>query len=71
MRFCLHLKSERFVANPYDQCVFNKEMENMQVTITLHVDELMISSVSEAAIESVLQGLIRDFKKINTNRGKK
>jgi len=42
-----------FVANPYDQCVFNKVdgATGSQVTVVLHVDDLMITSVSQQLID--------------------
>ena len=32
-----------FIQNPYDICVFNKEVCGVQVTLTLYVDDLMIT----------------------------
>jgi hypothetical protein len=41
------------VANPYDQCVFNKfdEVTGTQMTVVLHVDDLMVTSVSKNQLD--------------------
>ena len=36
-----------FVINPYDPCFANKMINGMQMTIRWHVDDLMISHVSQ------------------------
>ena len=43
-----------FLANPYDQCVFNKfeDVTEIQITIVLHVDDLMITCVSQGLIDA-------------------
>eukprot|EP00804_Cyclotella_cryptica_P026253 CCRYP_019832-RA/>CCRYP_019832-RA protein AED:0.47 eAED:0.47 QI:0/-1/0/1/-1/0/1/0/53 len=33
------LKSKRFVVNPYDPCVANKNVNGKQLTVTWHVDD--------------------------------
>ena len=41
------LVRDGFEANPYDQCVFIKMGEDgIQITITLHVDDLLVTSLS-------------------------
>lgn len=44
-----------FVANPYDQCVFNKfgAATGNQITVVLHVDDLMITSIDQQLIDSL------------------
>ena len=52
-----------FVANPYDPCTFNKMISGHQVTIAFHVDDLLITSVSDDAITVVIQYLKENFQK--------
>jgi hypothetical protein len=43
-----------FVENPYDKCVFNKVGEDgNQVTIVVHVDDLLITSESQSNLDMV------------------
>ena len=59
-----------FVKNQYDQCVFNLSDENgKQCTICLHVDDLMITSVSSKLIEKVTQGLKSAYGTISVHDG--
>ncbi len=40
-----------FAPNPYDPCVFNKVcLGGAQITAVMHVDELFVSSVSDASL---------------------
>jgi Reverse transcriptase (RNA-dependent DNA polymerase) len=44
--------------NPHDICVFNKISEQgVQCTATVHVDDLLITSINEGMIESLAEGL--------------
>jgi hypothetical protein len=44
--------------NPHDICVFNKTSEQgVQCTATVHVDDLLITSIDEGMIESLAEGL--------------
>ena len=42
-KFRSELEAYGFEINPYDPCVFNKEVNGNQLTVTLHVDDLKIS----------------------------
>ena len=44
------LKEMGFEINPYDPCVANKIVDEMQMTVRWHVDDLMISHVSQCKI---------------------
>jgi hypothetical protein len=45
---CDTMKSDRFVPNSYDSCVFNKHgLDGAQVTVVMHVDDLFVSSKSD------------------------
>jgi len=62
------LESIGFVVNPYDQCVFNAMVDGVQVTVAFHVDDLLITSVSDAALEHVIVGLRKEFVAVTVNR---
>jgi hypothetical protein len=51
------LKADGYVANSKDICVFNKVVDGVQCTITLHVDDLMITCVNEIIIDSIITTL--------------
>ena len=57
------LVSIGYIINPKDICVFNKVVNGVQCTITLHVDDLMITSVNELLIDEVLDILKRKYSK--------
>ncbi len=46
-----------FVVNPYDPCIANKIVDGHQLTLRLHVDNLMISHVDMSAINNFLPEL--------------
>jgi hypothetical protein len=58
--FYRKLVSERemgFEVNPYNPCVANKMVNGTQMTIRCHVDNLMISHLSQDKIMKVVQGI--------------
>ncbi len=46
-----------FEINPYDPCVANKTVNGTQMTIRWHVDDLMISHLSQDEIMKVVRGI--------------
>ena len=60
-----------FIANPYDQCVFNKILSGKQVTIAFHVDDLLITSESQRTIDEVISFLKSKFSAVTAERGDK
>ena len=58
------LESDGFEVNPYDECTFNKVMNNNQCTIQFHVNDLMISHVDISCIETCMEKLNNEFGKI-------
>ena len=51
------LQADGYVANIKDICVFNKVVDGVQCTITLHVDDLMITCVNEVLIDCIISVL--------------
>ena len=46
-RLTNYLKKLKFVQNPHDDCVFNLSRNGVQITIGLHVDDLLITTESD------------------------
>jgi len=64
-----YLKSAGFVANMKDRCVLNKGERQNQVTISIHVDDLKISSKNRTSIDETLSGLRKEYININVQEG--
>jgi len=62
------LVSIRFSVNAYDACVYNMGEGDMQVTLTLHVDDLMLSSCSLPALDEVIDKLEERYKTVKIVR---
>jgi hypothetical protein len=64
------LAGQGFAANPYDACVFNKVgTDGNQVTICLHVDDLLVTSKSKAELDKVQDFLAQRFGDVTVQRG--
>jgi hypothetical protein len=46
-----------FIVNPYDSCVVNKMVDNMQCTIVWHVDDLKLSHVKQSVLDDIADKL--------------
>ena len=57
------LKEAGYIPNPKDICVFNKVVDGVQCTITLHVDDLMVTSVNESLIDEVMSVLKSKYER--------
>ena len=68
-----NLKKWGFVANPYDPCVVNKQIDGSQCTILWHVDDLKISHKNPSVVTSVIEQLNAEFGEkapLTVTRGK-
>jgi hypothetical protein len=55
----------------YDHCVFNKLCaDKTQMTINLHVDDLMITNLHDSSLEAFYQYLKTAYKKTKIVRGR-
>jgi hypothetical protein len=63
------LSEINMIPNEYDECVFNGTINGSNVTITVHVDDLKISSTCKESVEKVLEHLRFKYKKISVNEG--
>jgi histone deacetylase 1/2 len=57
------LISAGYEPNAKDICVFNKVVDGIQCTITLHVDDLMITCVNETVIDEVIDVLRSKYER--------
>ena len=60
-----------FEINPYDPCVANKVINGKQCTICWYVDDLKISHVEKAVVESIIKALEDVYGKMKVNIGQK
>ena len=53
-----------FVQNSYDECVFNRGVDQEQVTIAVYVDDLLVTSKKLNAVQSLIKELQSRFKEV-------
>jgi len=54
-----------FKANPREECVLNMNYKGRQMSILLHVDDLMISCEYQSGIDYVITCLNKKYSKAN------
>ena len=60
-----------YKSNAYDMCVFNKtENNNSQTTLTIHVDDMMISCCNEKYVDMVIEQIENLYPGLIKHRGK-
>jgi histone deacetylase 1/2 len=63
------LKDHGFRQNPYDKCLFSKQLGDERILTTIHVDDVMVSSSSgkgNTHVEDIMRGA---FSAINVSSG--
>jgi hypothetical protein len=68
--FSTYLINEGFKVNPVEKCIFNMEVNGVQCTICLYVDDLMITCTDEKIINEVINSLQKRFPGIIPVEGK-
>lgn len=63
-RITTYLKSLGFVQNPYDECVFNIMKNGVQLTVGIHVDDLLATSAVDENYTWLSDMLKLEFKEI-------
>jgi hypothetical protein len=58
-----------FKANVHDQCVFNMQFKDSQLTILIHVDDLMITCKDQEGVDYVVTCLNMEYSKANVYDG--
>ena len=67
-----HLIDQGFVQNKYDMCTFNKMVDDEQITVQFHADDLKVSHKDQSALEDFLGDLRIEFgqdDKLRENKG--
>ncbi|KAA8494424.1 Retrovirus-related Pol polyprotein from transposon TNT 1-94 [Porphyridium purpureum] len=65
------LKRMGFNPNAYDPCIWNINRRAGQMTIALHVDDVLITAASKNNIDEFLQDVSHDFDNVESHRGRK
>jgi len=68
-KLCEALLSDGYTKNSYDSCLFNKMVDGKQITVAFHVDDLLVTSKSDRAIDELMGMLKKNFAAITINRG--
>jgi hypothetical protein len=63
-KFTNSLKEKGFQFNPYDACVWNKQIDGKQCTICFHVDDCKISHQSQKVVDGIIKWLRQDYESI-------
>ena len=64
------LTEDGFVENAYDVCVLNKlGRDGKQITVTLHVDDLMVTCETEDTLHQLVTLLTKKYKEVTVNEG--
>lgn len=58
------LKSYGFICNPCDPCVMNKMVDEIQITIGFHVDDLIMTCIEDEILDQVSAFLRDTFKEV-------
>ena len=61
------LKDDGFKINPYDPCVANKMVEEKQLTVTWHVDDLKVSHVKTEVVDEFIDWARHKYEDITKN----
>jgi hypothetical protein len=65
----LTLESNGFTKNPIDPCVFNKEIDGVQCTAVVYVDDIFVTCLKLSMIEDLERYLRERFKEITVHDG--
>ena len=63
-KFCRTLKREGFVQNPYDPCVWNRQVDASQQTICFHVDDCKLSHIDPKVNQAFVETLRKEYESI-------
>ena len=66
---CAKLEELGFQCNEYDECVFNRTINEVQCTVCVYVDDFLITCVQAAMLEDVIAQLSSEFKIPSVCRG--
>jgi hypothetical protein len=63
-KFVKSLKSKRFMLNPYDPCVANKQVKGVQLTVCFHVDDCNILHLIPKVVDKTIEWLQSECKNV-------
>eukprot|EP01033_Poteriospumella_lacustris_P015043 gene15043-10761_t len=63
------LHAAGFRANDYDRCLFHKGERGDQISICLHVDDLLVTSTSQRRTNELLSALRARFREVKVRQG--
>ena len=63
-KFTKILSERDFKMNPYDPCVWNKNVNGKQLTICFHVDDCKISHVDSKVLDDTIEWLRDEFESV-------
>ena len=63
-KFRADMEGAGFVVNPYDPCVANKMVDGYQITVSWHVDDLLISHKDPKVVERYINWLDKTYGNI-------
>ena len=66
--FVANIKSIEFELNPYDACITNKTVNEKQLTLLWHVDDIKISHVDKQVVSNFIEWLKKTYKHIFKDR---
>ncbi len=66
-KFSSSLKNRGFTVNPYDPCVWNRDIVGKQITICFHVDDCKISHLDHKVVNYTIAWLCDEYKSVFTN----
>ena len=74
IKFSTDMISQGFKLNPYDPCVANKIINNKQMTVCWHVDDLKVSHVEDSEIDKFIVHIKNNYEDekigtVKTSRG--
>jgi hypothetical protein len=64
-------EEDGFTCSTNDQCVFTKREGDVLTVVAVYVDDIILQSDQESAINEVIKLLKEKFQEIKVNRGKK
>ena len=59
-----------FKVNPYDPCVANMQVNDDQITLTWHVDDMKISHINPNVIESFIYWMRDKYETVRESKVK-
>ncbi len=69
--FSSSLKKRGFTVNPYDPCVWNRDIKGKQMTICFHINDCKISHLDPKVVDYTIAWLREEYKSVFTDGSSK